>query len=718
MASTAAYSAGSPGWETVVSAKTKNNKNTGGKNAAANAAKKKFVEKGPKLEDVLPMEQVASFYSFDPQLKQNGIEQKQSPKTKKDIDESKNKKNGAKNPKRLKTETPSLSTKPKKLEEAVKLFNINEFKSTVAQVKNQYPDNFMLWLRDAALYLNVSLTTENPNVELEEPLNPFSQRPVSVITKETKKILIQLLEECGDFSRQSGYETLLANMGHDLAKGFSVHGYMILLQLMSEVYPTLATLQTKRFTELIKSYQNRANVGTALLWALGQCGRKDLSSGLKIWTEYMRPLLRLKNYTRFVVTYLSGLLKMHVSYINSSNFAKGPRIAYPAQYFLIFDTIFNDGTSISKDMQKELMDSYPVVKKLAIGDCSTDHELFPEFMRRLDDFLLLPNGANNYKNELLNNMAECFANNPMACVSHWQQMYRAHLHSSSVLLRYLDDNWKTVNKSKHLKESMNLQSLFELLSAFKEYNDNCSSQKEGLPEANKACKSLLKKVSTELSGNSAWFPWKICSLLLLISIVGLINMDIQKKGSFKKSSTGIFLKDVGMYEQALEGYELGHGLYIQGKNWAEVKLPQYYNHVKENAGPIANEAGIKIKYAWNEGGIIVNNAIVKANEYIPGLKEKLIVFGNDASRISKNLFEWLDETLDIIIKYLILSFEASLRFLNEVYHATVLCIQDIIDGKTDLSDVVNATKKMFQNAIDQAGDFYLYAKNHISLQMK
>ena len=84
------------------------------------------------------------------------------------------------------------------------------------------------------LYLNVSLTTENPNVELEEPLNPFSQRPVSVITKETKKILIQLLEECGDFSRQSGYETLLANMGHDLAKGFSVHGYMILLQLMSE----------------------------------------------------------------------------------------------------------------------------------------------------------------------------------------------------------------------------------------------------------------------------------------------------------------------------------------------------------------------------------------------------------------------------------------------------------------------------------------------------
>ena len=68
----------------------------------------------------------------------------------------------------------------------MKSFNINDFRKTVTQVKNAYPDNFMLWLRDAALYLNVALTTENPNVELEDPVDPFTQRPLSVITKETK----------------------------------------------------------------------------------------------------------------------------------------------------------------------------------------------------------------------------------------------------------------------------------------------------------------------------------------------------------------------------------------------------------------------------------------------------------------------------------------------------------------------------------------------------
>lgn len=718
MASTAGYAAGSPGWETVVSGKTKNSKQVTSKNAAANAAKKKFVERAPKLEDVLPMEQVASFYAFEPQLKQHNLEQNQAQKAKIQEDDSKNKKNNVKNAKKSKLEQSNIPSKPKTLEEAMKNFNINEFKKTVTEVKAQYPDNFMLWLRDAALYLNVSLTTENPNVELEEPIDPFSQRPVSVITKETKKILIQLLEECGDFSRQSGYETLLANMGHDLAKGFSVHGYMIILQLMSEVYPTLATIQTKRFTELIKSYQNRGNVGIALLWALGQCGRKDLSSGLKIWTEYMRPLLRLRHYTRFVVSYLSGILKMHSTVINSGNLAKGPRIIYPTQYFLMFDAIFHDATSIQKDLQKELMDQYAMIKKLAIGDCSADHELFPEFLRRLDDFLLLSNGPNNYKNELLSTLLQCVANNPTACISHWQQMYRAHFHSSSILLHYLNDNWKVLIKSKHFKESSSLLNFFDLLSAFKEYNDSCPTKKDGLIEASKSCKSLLNKLSTELNGSNAWFPWKISSFLLLAGIISLINRDVIQKGSFKLSCTGLFLQDIGIYDQTVEYYDFGVDLYLVSKEWTQVKLPIYYEAAKENAGPFVTTVGTKMNSAWNEGKKGVSNVIGMANEYVPGLHEKLLVFSNDASRIAKDVLDWLYEAVDLFIKYVILFAEALLSVLKEVYEFCRSGIQDIINGKIDLSDIKAGSEKMFKKATVQVGEFYEYAKNHISIQLK
>ena len=211
MASTSGYSAASPGWETVVSGKTaKTSKTATGKNAAANVAKKKFVENAPKLEDVLPMEQVASFYAYEPQLKQQNLQQ--SPKPNKAQEDEKAKKNG-KNAKNRKQEQEPQSEKHKNLEAAVKGFNVNDFKKTITQVKNQYPDNFILCLRDAALYLNIALATDNPNAEFQEPIDPFSQRPLSVITKETKKTLIVLLEEGCDTSRQAGFENMLANMG-------------------------------------------------------------------------------------------------------------------------------------------------------------------------------------------------------------------------------------------------------------------------------------------------------------------------------------------------------------------------------------------------------------------------------------------------------------------------------------------------------------------------
>jgi hypothetical protein len=54
----------------------------------------------------------------------------------------------------------------------------------------------------------------------------------------------------------------------------------VLLQLMSEIYPTLATFNMGRYNELRNSYQNRTSIGTAMLWALGQGGRKDLSVGI------------------------------------------------------------------------------------------------------------------------------------------------------------------------------------------------------------------------------------------------------------------------------------------------------------------------------------------------------------------------------------------------------------------------------------------------------
>ena len=54
-----------------------------------------------------------------------------------------------------------------------------------------------------------------------------------------------------------------------------------MLQAMSETYPWLCLNDLERPAELLKSYQNRSNVGAALLWALGQGGRQEMALGIK-----------------------------------------------------------------------------------------------------------------------------------------------------------------------------------------------------------------------------------------------------------------------------------------------------------------------------------------------------------------------------------------------------------------------------------------------------
>ena len=70
------------------------------------------------------------------------------------------------------------------------------------------------------------------------------------------------------------------------------------LQLLADLQPTVVTAHLPRYVELRNSYQNRwfpiskfkggsikilgrPAVGLAILWSVGQAGRKSLQSGIK-----------------------------------------------------------------------------------------------------------------------------------------------------------------------------------------------------------------------------------------------------------------------------------------------------------------------------------------------------------------------------------------------------------------------------------------------------
>lgn len=98
--------------------------------------------------------------------------------------------------------------------------SVQDLKAVLTNVKSLYPDNQVLWLRDAATYLNLALSVAPSSTSQQDlAANVFCDKPLSLLTKETKRTLTQLMEQCGDGARQTGFETFLANMAHDLQKG-------------------------------------------------------------------------------------------------------------------------------------------------------------------------------------------------------------------------------------------------------------------------------------------------------------------------------------------------------------------------------------------------------------------------------------------------------------------------------------------------------------------
>lgn len=552
-------------WETVTKPKSgKSSAKTNG-HAGSKAAAKKLIEKAPKLEDVLPAGHLDTMYSaaFDP-----------PPSPKKDT--KKATRSPAKPaPKKAskKEEKPKL---PATVEEAVKRnLRVEDLKNLVDATQQKFPDSPLLWLRDIAAYLNMKLVTDPP---LKEQV--LTGGPITALTANMRKIINVMLNNCDQGVKESFFETCVANTAHEASKGLCVTGWKILSQLLADNQSSLAAAHLSRYVELRNSYQNRPQVGLDILWSVGQAGKKDFNAGLKVWMEVMLPVLNLRHYTKYVVDYLAALLSLH-------NVTPDSRPNRPAMdissYLTLLDNVFVVSGNINKEMAKQLRALYPTLKAVSLAGCK-DPELFPALMDKLEaanmpDMVL----------DILETLVECLAASTAALVM-WHKSYTSHLAASGQLLNYIDTNWPKY------KSVLDVPVLHETIEAFQDYNSSVinDTRKEGLSQCLMACESLESKMSLP---RGAWFPWKTMSFLLLIATIGIINVDVNKHGSFKGSCTGQFLSDIGCYERAVSSYQLAASLAITSKVWAGENLTKGYSLARKYAGPTLDEVSAKVQEA-------------------------------------------------------------------------------------------------------------------------
>merc|ERR1719357_1243565 len=424
-----------------------------------------------------------------------------------------------------KVEKPKV---PGTVTEAVKeKLRVEDLKLLIEEVQQRWPDSPLLWLRDVATYLNLNLVSQTECVG-----DVLGGSPASALTANMRKVIGAMLAKAEEGMRETFFETCVANTAYELAKGQCVAGWRVLTQMLADLQPTVVTAHLPRYVELRNSYQNRPAVGLAILWSVGQAGRKNLQSGVKVWLVVMLPVITFRHYTKYVVDYLAALLTAHnITPDTQMNKA----LMDISNFITVQDTVFVVSSAINKEHARSLQQLYPSLRAFALGGF-TSHELFPALLPRLDSL-----SSPGQVVDTLEVLAECLAATPAARI-HWTQAYTSNLGPSGQLLSYLDSNWI------RYRADLDEPGLQETIEAFQDYNASVAN-KEGLQLATEGANAVATHFS---SPGMAWFPWKTLSLLLLIGTAAIINLDMERSGgSFKASNTGQFLSDLGQYERVM-----------------------------------------------------------------------------------------------------------------------------------------------------------------------
>lgn len=414
-------------------------------------SKKRNVLNGVKIEEVLPKSQMQNLYAGKPNKPQEKPKQAE-----------------VKKPEKKASKGPSEPPKPKppkSIEAGLLTISTEEFNLVYERSKTAFPETPIVWLKELTQYLNQKLP-----LEIQDPV--FSNKPpgypLSVMPVNLRNVLEKVIKDAGKTNSQLYFDIALTSMVTDLSKGLPAVGYRFFLQYIALNEPKLVTENLSKHISLRNSYQNRANVALSILWAVGHVGVNDLHSGLKVFQELKLPLLDMKSYSRYVVRYLLELTSRdHDSHLSKE------------QFLLILDTIFSTKKNFPTELQKDLIQNLPKLKRLLLNNKrESPNGLVEPFLKKIT---LTSNVA--YQNCLCDILVEVFSKDQSALAA-WNKVYSKNLGASAVLLRYISSTYNSIKPS--LKKALK-----DLLPGFVTVNDELSLKKrkeDGLKEAIAAVK--------------------------------------------------------------------------------------------------------------------------------------------------------------------------------------------------------------------------------------
>ncbi|XP_030031154.2 transmembrane protein 214 [Manduca sexta] len=571
-------------WEVV----GKSKKSQNGK--VKNKEDEKKIKNGPKLEDVVPHSQLKSFYA--------GMEIDSEKKPAKD----KKKDGDKKGKKQDKKAEPPKPKPPRTLEEALEAIDVTELANIIATNKIRFSNAPLVWLKDVANFLNTKI-----QIDVEDPT--FSQHPssypLSVVPDELKSVLEGVLQDAEKKNTQLFFDGTLTALGNDMSRGQFVNGHRILLQMLAQENPDFCIASIQKNASLRNSYQNRPPIGLSLLWAFGQGGLRDFAVGMKAWQELFLPLIELKNYSKYVVGYLSKLMDLHAG-------TDAAKISQD-QLFAMIDTVNAKKNGLSKELSSDLIHQLSKYKDLYFNKCSNKLQVtFNQLMKKLPNQYLSGSGLDAYNKVLVDCLVDCLVRDD-SCNATWRQLFHRCSKQSATLLEYIDTNWS------ELSPRLKLKSLKATVLQYKEVSGKALKGKkkdETLVKTNKICQDILDRMTS-----TRRFPWLWASFFLIVAIAGLVAYDVSRVGgNFPKSATGKLFKDLGILEQSQRAWQKTLSTSARGYLWVETNAPVYYAQTVEACKPYAQLSKDAYFIAVKKAGVLYGNVWDYVSEKSPMLE--------------------------------------------------------------------------------------------------